>query len=124
MIPLLGLSQSGRLCWNSVTINRILSIQCCAIRFRENGKPKSTDYDPEIATQAATDPEIVHGIDEDNLYAVFVTYVEIYNNSVFDLIEETPVQSRFIRKDAKNYLYVHGVTELEIISVEPAIENF
>lgn len=25
---------------------------------------------------------------EDNTYAVFVTYVEIYNNSVYDLLEE------------------------------------
>lgn len=27
-------------------------------------------------------------IDEDNAYAVFVTYIEIYNNSVYDLLDE------------------------------------
>lgn len=28
-------------------------------------------------------------VDEDNAYAVFVTYIEIYNNSVYDLLEDT-----------------------------------
>lgn len=27
-------------------------------------------------------------VDQDSAYAVFVTYVEIYNNAVFDLLEE------------------------------------
>lgn len=27
-------------------------------------------------------------VDEDNAYAVFVTYIEVYNNSVYDLLEE------------------------------------
>ena len=27
-------------------------------------------------------------IDEDNSYAVFVSYIEIYNNYVYDLLEE------------------------------------
>jgi kinesin family protein 23 len=29
-------------------------------------------------------------VDEDNTYAVFVTYVEIYNNAVYDLLEDVP----------------------------------
>lgn len=32
-------------------------------------------------------------IDEDSQYSVFVSYIEIYNNYVFDLLEETPVDS-------------------------------
>ena len=32
-------------------------------------------------------------IDEDSQYAVFVSYIEIYNNYVFDLLEETPVDT-------------------------------
>jgi kinesin family protein 23 len=27
-------------------------------------------------------------VDEDNTYAVFVTYVEVYNNAVYDLLED------------------------------------
>ena len=30
-------------------------------------------------------------VDEDNSYAVFVSYFEIYNNYVYDLLDETPV---------------------------------
>lgn len=87
------------------------------------------DSDPEIASQASTDAEVLSGIDEDNMYAVFITYVEVYNNSVFDLLEENPVhgrtlQSRVIREDAGHNMYVHGVTELEIKSVEQALEAF
>ena len=32
-------------------------------------------------------------IDEDSGYAVFVSYVEIYNNYVYDLLEDTPPDS-------------------------------
>ena len=30
----------------------------------------------------------IGNIDEDNSYAVFVSYIEIYNNYVYDLLEE------------------------------------
>ena len=33
-------------------------------------------------------------IDEDCNYAVFVSYVEIYNNYVFDLLDETPTDNK------------------------------
>lgn len=29
-------------------------------------------------------------IEEDNIYSVFVSYVEIYNNYIYDLLEDTP----------------------------------
>ena len=32
----------------------------------------------------------ITGIEEDNQYAVFISYVEIYNNYVYDLLEELP----------------------------------
>ena len=31
------------------------------------------------------------GVDEDSSYAVFVSYIEIYNNYVYDLLEELPI---------------------------------
>ena len=33
------------------------------------------------------------GVDEDSLYTVFVSYVEIYNNYVYDLLEEQQANS-------------------------------
>lgn len=29
------------------------------------------------------------GVDEDSSYSVFVSYIEIYNNYIYDLLEET-----------------------------------
>jgi kinesin family member 23 len=46
------------------------------------------DTDIEIASRASADITALHGLDEDNSYAVFITYIEIYNNSVFDLLEQ------------------------------------
>lgn len=31
------------------------------------------------------------GVDEDSSYCVFVSYIEIYNNYVYDLLEDIPV---------------------------------
>lgn len=32
-------------------------------------------------------------VDEDNVYGVFVSYIEIYNNYIYDLLEEAPFES-------------------------------
>ncbi|XP_055376504.1 kinesin-like protein KIF23 [Condylostylus longicornis] len=91
-------------------------------------KPKRKDSDPEIASKASTEAKPIDGLDEDNMYAVFITYVEIYNNSVFDLLEETGIQrtlqSKIVREDANHNMFVHGVTEVEIKSMEEALEIF
>jgi hypothetical protein len=31
----------------------------------------------------------LEGINEDSTYAIFVSYVEVYNNVVYDLLEDT-----------------------------------
>ncbi|XP_055913286.1 kinesin-like protein KIF23 [Eupeodes corollae] len=91
-------------------------------------KGKRKDSDPEIASQASTEPRPLNGLDEDNMFAVFVTYIEVYNNSVYDLLDEGGIQktlqSKIIREDANHNMFVHGVTEIEIKSVDEAIEAF
>lgn len=96
-------------------------------RFGKNHRRK--DSDPEIASQASAETSILAGIDEDNMYAVFVTYVEVYNNSVYDLLEEGPaqktLQTKIIRADEKSKcMYVNGVTEIEVKTVSEAIEAY
>lgn len=95
-------------------------------RFGKNRRRKESD--PEIASQASADASILNGIDEDNMYAVFITYVEVYNNSVYDLLEDGPIQktlqTKIIRGDEKANMYVHGVTEVEVKSVSEAIEAY
>lgn len=87
-------------------------------------KPRRKDSDPEIASQASTEARGLNSIDEDNMYSVFVTYVEVYNNNVYDLLDiQKTLQSKIIREDASHNMFVHGVTEVEIKSVE-VIEAF
>jgi len=40
--------------------------------------------------QRTADSTKIENVDDDNTYAVFVTYVEIYNNAVYDLLEDVP----------------------------------
>lgn len=55
-------------------------------------KMRRKDSDTEIASRASTDVGALSGLDEDNMFAVFITYVEVYNNNVYDLLEEGSVQ--------------------------------
>ncbi|XP_060599455.1 kinesin-like protein KIF23 [Ruditapes philippinarum] len=73
----------------------------------------------------------VNDVDEDNTYAVFVSYIEIYNNYVYDLLEELPYdpitgykppQSKFLRTDGCDNMYVMSCTEVEIKAPEEAFE--
>lgn len=89
---------------------------------------KRKDTDPEIASKASVEPSELSGIDEDNIYSVFITYVEVYNNCVYDLLEETTIQktlqSKMVREDANRNMFVHGVTEVEVKTMEEALEVF
>lgn len=89
---------------------------------------KKNNSNPDLA-MSDTDLTKIGGVNEDNQYAVFVTYVEIYNNSVFDLLEDGPaicknLPVKIIREDAAHNMYVHGVTEIEIKSAEEAFDAF
>ena len=64
---------------------------------------------------------------------MFVTYVEIYNNFVYDLLDDSSfddrskklnLQSKMLREDANRNVYVNGVTEVEVGSSDEAFEVF
>ena len=55
-------------------------------RFPKTPRPNSGSD----VQKRSPDPGRIEAIDEDNAYAVFVTYIEIYNNNVYDLLEEVP----------------------------------
>jgi len=77
-----------------------------------------------------TDATRISDIDEDQAYSVFVTFTEVYNNTVFDLLDDTPIdplrpkmlQSKILREDAHRNMYVHAVTEIEVRSANEAAE--
>ena len=72
-------------------------------------------------------------VDDDAQYAIFISYVEVYNNYIYDLLE-TPqadivsgkpkLLSKGLREDSYRNMYVYGVTEVEVKSPQEALETF
>ncbi|XP_035859281.1 kinesin-like protein KIF23 isoform X3 [Sander lucioperca] len=121
---------------------------------RENNSsvPKSSSsrqkLDPEIADMIKSEEAYkTEGVDEDSSYSVFVSYIEIYNNYIYDLLEEnqedaikpkwngggtplrqntefTPPQSKTLREDQNHNMYVAGCMEVEVKSAEEAFQVF
>ncbi|XP_076127663.1 kinesin-like protein KIF23 isoform X2 [Alosa pseudoharengus] len=89
--------------------------------------------DPEFADMIRPEEACkADGVDEDSSYSVFVSYIEIYNNYIYDLLEETPVdplkakppQSKILREDQNHNMYVAGCTEVEVKSTDEAFDVF
>uniref|UniRef100_A0A3Q3FIX3 Kinesin-like protein n=1 Tax=Labrus bergylta TaxID=56723 RepID=A0A3Q3FIX3_9LABR len=106
---------------------------------RENNLPVSKPtssrqkLDPEIADMIKPEEAFEgDGVDEDSSYSVFVSYIEIYNNYIYDLLEETqedaikpkPPQSKILREDQTHNMYVAGCMEVEVKSAEEAFQVF
>ncbi|CAB0012709.1 unnamed protein product [Nesidiocoris tenuis] len=87
--------------------------------------------DPDIAQRVKEEVRQLP-VNDDFNYAVFVTYVEIYNNSVFDLLDDIydensrirPPQTKIVREDSNHNMFVHGVNELEVGSTDEAFEAY
>ncbi|XP_023811536.1 kinesin-like protein KIF23 isoform X4 [Oryzias latipes] len=89
--------------------------------------------EPEIVDMIAPEEACkADGVDEDSSYSVFVSYIEIYNNYIYDLLEETqeeavkpkPPQSKILREDQNHNMYVAGCMEVEVKSAEEAFQVF
>ncbi|KAM8890980.1 kinesin-like protein KIF23 isoform 3-T4 [Spinachia spinachia] len=89
--------------------------------------------DPEIADMIKSEEAYKsEGVDEDSSYGVFVSYIEIYNNYIYDLLEENqedaikpkPPQSKILREDQNHNMYVSGCMEVEVKSAEEAFQVF
>ncbi|MBN3281473.1 KIF23 protein, partial [Polyodon spathula] len=109
----------------------------------ERQKRESQTSAPKTPSRQRPDPEFAdminvedtckaEGIDEDSVYSVFVSYIEIYNNYIYDLLEEVPYdpirpkppQSKILREDQNHNMYVAGCTEVEVKSTVEAFEVF
>ncbi|XP_071353944.1 kinesin-like protein KIF23 isoform X3 [Trachinotus anak] len=110
--------------------------------------PSRQKLDPEIADMIKTEEAYkADGVDEDSSYSIFVSYIEIYNNYIYDLLEETqedaikpkwngggtpvrqntefiPPQSKILREDQNHNMYVAGCMEVEVKSAEEAFQVF
>ncbi|XP_056871930.1 kinesin-like protein KIF23 isoform X5 [Takifugu flavidus] len=93
---------------------------------RQKADPEFADM---IHSEEACKCDIV---DEDCCYSVFVSYIEVYNNYIYDLLEDVqfdpirpkPPQSKILREDQNHNMYVAGCTEVEVKSTEEAFEVF
>ncbi|XP_050460228.1 kinesin-like protein KIF23 isoform X1 [Cataglyphis hispanica] len=101
------------------------------ISHRRLGKHRKLDSDGDSNPTVAHEPNESQTvmIEPDNAYAIFITYVEIYNNSVYDLLDEDDIrsktlQNKIVREDGNKNMYVHAVTEIEVKSAEEAFELF
>lgn len=110
--------------------------------------PRKYSDGSDVASRASCEVSSLDGLDEDNMYAVFISYVEVYNNSVYDLLDDLAptsttsgggsssngyqrgigaggtLQSKIIREDSNKTMFVHGVQEIEVKSVHEALEAF
>ncbi|NWX38181.1 KIF23 protein, partial [Notiomystis cincta] len=109
--------------------------------------PGKRQLDPEFADMIDVREQCrANEVDEDNVYGVFVSYIEIYNNYIYDLLEDAPLdpikpkwntcntpgkngdsvppQSKILREDQNHNMYVTGCTEVEVKSTEEAFEVF
>ncbi|KAM3869948.1 kinesin-like protein KIF23 [Diretmus argenteus] len=121
-------------------------------RDNQSSVPKTPSskqkLDPEFADMITPEEACkLDGVDEDSSHSVFVSYIEIYNNYIYDLLEETPYdpikpkwngggtpirqntefippQSKLLREDQNHNMYVAGCTEVEVKSTEEAFEVF
>ncbi|KAM8761689.1 kinesin-like protein KIF23 isoform 3-T3 [Acanthopagrus schlegelii] len=89
--------------------------------------------DPEFADMISSEEACKSdNVDEDCCYSVFVSYIEVYNNYIYDLLEDAPFdpirpkppQSKILREDQNHNMYVAGCTEVEVKSTEEAFEVF
>jgi len=68
---------------------------------------------------------------EDHKYAVFISCIEIYNNYIYDLLDDSPDaskrmeslrESKNLKEDSKGAMYIKDVTEIEVKSTEEALD--
>ncbi|XP_071941974.1 kinesin-like protein KIF23 isoform X2 [Antedon mediterranea] len=95
--------------------------------------PKSSRKNDLANVVRIPDTTSISNVDDDNNYTVFVSYIEIYNNYIYDLLEELPVDpimtpksmpSKTLREDANHNMYVAGCTEVEVKTTDEAYAVF
>ncbi|KAM6149564.1 kinesin-like protein KIF23 [Erethizon dorsatum] len=120
-----------------------MEIQCEVDALLERQKREATPNPKTPSAKRQVDPDFadiinvqefckVEQVDEDSVYGVFVSYIEIYNNYIYDLLEEVPFdpiksklpQSKMLREDKNHNMYVAGCTQVEVKSTEEAFEVF
>ncbi|UJR38434.1 hypothetical protein I4U23_031102 [Adineta vaga] len=105
----------------------LLERQRREIQINKNGNNQRTKF-PESYNTRTLDMTAIHNpqLNGNSSYFVFVTFVEIYNNYIYDLFDDDILnkapQSKQLREDNRGRPYIKDVKEIEIRSSEEAIE--
>jgi len=74
------------------------------------------------------DESRVEDVDYNGIYAVFVSYVEVYNEKIYDLLDPPPPgikpSPKDLRSDAYDWQYVHKSKEIQVQDAREALETF
>ncbi|RWS29160.1 kinesin-like protein KIF23, partial [Leptotrombidium deliense] len=97
------------------------------IRKKENDENKEWE-------KREKENDVLELVNVNNSYAVFISYVEIYNNYVYDLLDDSmgdqlklrqmQPQSKALREDNRKRVFVAGGTEIEVKNADDAFEMF
>uniref|UniRef100_A0AC34QBQ1 Kinesin-like protein n=1 Tax=Panagrolaimus sp. JU765 TaxID=591449 RepID=A0AC34QBQ1_9BILA len=102
----------------------------------KNGYYVQAEYDAKIERDALPKlsdrvvdnfPEnrVIRGVNSNLCCAVFISYIEVYNDVIYDLFEDSERKSKTIRQDSGNgSAFVEGVKEIEVQSANEALELF
>jgi len=108
-----------------------------AMQFRQDHDilPSFTSRTPAKSKNPPVRYDIEHSksthAKSDHRYAVFISYVEIYNDHVYDLLGETQTdafnraktpQSLRLREDKHKSMFVYGATQVEVKTSEEAFQ--
>uniref|UniRef100_A0A670IVW8 Kinesin motor domain-containing protein n=1 Tax=Podarcis muralis TaxID=64176 RepID=A0A670IVW8_PODMU len=85
--------------------------------------------DPEITDMINVQDNCKVEVDENNVYSVFVSNIEIYNNYIYDFLDEGPFdpikpklsQFQIFHKDQNLNMYIAGCMEVGVKSTEESL---
>ncbi|KAF2360049.1 Kinesin-like protein Kif23 Arf6-interacting domain [Trinorchestia longiramus] len=98
-------------------------------KFRTPRPKRDTSGSTNSSSDRVPDTTAIEGLNEDNVYGVFITYLEAYNNYIYDLLENVSdinmtksLQTKILREDGQHNMYVFGCNEVEVKSPEEALD--
>lgn len=86
---------------------------------------QGTDEQPGIIRNVLSD--IFSRIDQNSKYSVWLSFLEIYNEKIYDLLQEREASKKQIESlrliaNKQNQVYVRGLMEIEVSSMEEALQ--
>eukprot|EP01147_Barroeca_monosierra_P000538 gene538-7872_t len=117
-------STSGTTTENSDT-SMFLTLQYVPLILKETSLDQD-DFEFERMVKERVAESTRLSVDSECKYSVFVTYIEVYNERIYDLLEPPPATKdtrrvgKRLRLDKNGNIYVEGLREIQVESVDEA----